>query len=65
MGLWGTRDAAEDSGTPGGVRPNLSARLDGADGSRTLWLISHMDTVPEGSRDLWNTDPFEPSVKDG
>ena len=56
---------AEDSGSPGGVRPNLSARLDGTDGSRTLRLISHMDTVPEGSRDLWNTDPFEPTVKDG
>ena len=64
-GLSVTRVDAEDSGTPGGVRPNLSARLDGTDGSRTLWLISHMDTVPEGSRDLWNTDPFEPSVKDG
>ncbi|MGO9643794.1 MAG: M20/M25/M40 family metallo-hydrolase [Candidatus Bathyarchaeia archaeon] len=24
-----------------------------------------MDTVPEGARELWDTDPFEPIVRDG
>lgn len=47
------------------LRPNLSAKIEGKDGSRTLWLISHMDTVPEGSLELWHSDPFEPVVKDG
>jgi len=46
-------------------RPNLSSRLEGSDPSRTLWYVSHMDTVPEGSLGLWKTKPFEPTVKDG
>ena len=60
-----TRVDVKDDGSPGGVRPNLSVKLEGKDGGRTLWLISHMDTVPEGSRDLWDSDPFEPRIKDG
>jgi len=64
-GLPVTRVDVEDSGVPGGVRPNLSTRLEGKDAKRNLWYISHMDTVPEGSRDLWKTDPFEPTIKDG
>jgi succinyl-diaminopimelate desuccinylase len=47
------------------VRPNISAKIIGKDESRTLWFLSHMDTVPEGSRELWKTDPFEPVVSDG
>ena len=60
-----TRVDVEDSEAPGGVRPSISAKLDGKDGKRNLWYISHMDTVPEGSRDLWKTDPFEPTIKEG
>jgi succinyl-diaminopimelate desuccinylase len=60
-----TRVDVEDSESPGGTRPNLSAKLEGKDERRNLWYISHMDTVPEGSRDLWKTDPFEPTIKDG
>ncbi len=47
------------------ARPNISARLEGQDRSRTLWFLAHMDTVPEGSRELWNSDPFDPVIKDG
>ena len=54
-----------DEGFKGGVRPNISAKLEGSDRSKTLWFLSHMDTVPEGSRELWNSDPFDPVVKDG
>ena len=64
-GLSVTRVDVEDSGAPGGLRPNLSARLEGEDAKRNLWYISHMDTVPEGSRDLWKTDPFEPTIREG
>ena len=60
-----SRVDVNDEASPDGVRPNLSAKLDGKDSSRSLWFISHMDTVPEGSRDLWKTDPFEPVIKDG
>ena len=64
-GLKVTRVDVKDAGAPGGIRPNLSAKLEGRDGRRNLWFLSHMDTVPEGSRDLWETDPFEPTIKDG
>ena len=64
-GLPVTRVDVEDSGVSGGVRPNLSAKLEGKDARRNLWYISHMDTVPEGSRDLWKTDPFEPVIREG
>ena len=64
-GLQVTRVDVKDADAPGGIRPNLSAKLEGKDGRRNLWFISHMDTVPEGSRDLWRTDPFEPTIKDG
>ena len=60
-----TRVDVKDPGAPGGVRPSISAKLNGKDKGRNLWYISHMDTVPEGSRDLWKTDPFEPVVKEG
>ena len=64
-GLSVTRVDVRDDESPGAVRPNLSARLEGRNRARNLWFISHMDTVPEGSRDLWDTDPFEPTVRDG
>ena len=47
------------------VRPNIYAKLEGKDTSRTLWFLGHMDTVPEGARELWQSDPFEPVIKDG
>jgi len=54
-----------DKRTAEGARINLTTILEGRDTSRTLWLAAHLDTVPEGSRELWATDPYEPVVKDG
>jgi succinyl-diaminopimelate desuccinylase len=54
-----------DSGYRRGVRPNMYAKLGGADRRRTFWFLAHMDTVPEGSAELWNSDPFEPKIEDG
>ena len=48
----------------GKKRPNLYAKLQGEE-PRNLWFIAHMDTVPEGSRELWNTDPFDPVIEEG
>lgn len=48
-----------------GVRPNILAVVDGEDRSRTLWLVAHTDTVPEGDVKLWETDPFKPVIKNG
>ncbi len=60
-----TRHDVPDKRVPEGVRVNLTSILEGQDTSRTLWLAAHLDTVPEGSRELWSTDPFDPMVKDG
>ena len=54
-----------DERAEGGVRPNIIAVLEGEDSSKTLWLIAHIDTVPEGDVRLWETDPFEPIVRNG
>jgi succinyl-diaminopimelate desuccinylase len=54
-----------DSDYSGGVRSNISTKIQGTNKTRTLWFLSHMDSVPEGSRELWSSDPFEPVVKDG
>ena len=58
------RVEANDVGTSQ-KRPNLFAKIAGRNESRTLWYIAHMDTVPEGARELWKSDPFVPVVKDG
>ncbi|MGP8125363.1 MAG: M20 family metallo-hydrolase [Nitrososphaerales archaeon] len=64
-GLEVRRVDAPDSGYKRGVRPNLRATIEGVDKKRTLWFFVHMDTVPEGSAELWHSDPFEPKVEDG
>ena len=47
------------------LRPNLVGMIFGEDRSRTLWILSHMDTVPEGDISLWSHDPYDPVVEDG
>ena len=64
MGLNVARMDAPDLGSPGGIRPNLTARLEQAK-AQTLWYVAHMDTVPAGDLELWKADPFEPLVRDG
>ena len=64
-GLMVTRVDVPDDNYKDKVRPNIYAKLEGKDKSRTLWFLSHMDTVPEGARELWQSDPFEPVIKGG
>ncbi len=45
-------------------RPNLIGLIYGKNRDRTLWLIGHMDTVPEGDLSLWSHDPYDPVVVD-
>ena len=54
-----------DSRVPENVRVNLTTVIEGKDQSKTLWFAAHLDTVPEGARELWATDPYDPMVKDG
>ncbi|WP_165177378.1 M20 family metallo-hydrolase [Desulfovibrio sp. ZJ369] len=49
---------APDPRVPGGLRPNLIARLPGAN-SRTLWLFGHTDVVPPGDPAAWSSDPWQ------
>ena len=34
-------------------------------GKRSIGFVSHMDVVPPGELDQWNTPPFEPTIEDG
>ena len=65
VGLKVTRHDIPDSRVKEGVRVNLTTVIEGEDRGRTLWFAAHLDTVPEGSRELWATDPYVPVVKDG
>lgn len=56
--------ALPDPKAAGGERPNLVVRFPGKT-KRRLWIVAHMDVVPEGERALWHTDPFKAEVKEG
>ncbi len=54
---------SEDSRVKGGIRPNIVAKVKGAL-RRTIWIVTHLDVVPEGDARLWRTPPFK-AVVDG
>lgn len=56
---------AKDSRVASGIRPNLVATIRGRNDSSRLWIMSHLDVVPEGERSLWHSDPWKVIVKDG
>ena len=47
------------------ARPNVLARLKGVSPGPTLILSGHLDTKPAGDMDAWETDPWDPVVRDG
>ncbi|WP_125568920.1 dipeptidase PepV [Companilactobacillus insicii] len=42
---------------------NLAGRIEFGEGNDAIAILGHVDVVPEGPG--WNTDPFEPVIKDG
>ena len=46
-------------------RPNLIVRLKGSDKGPRLMLSGHLDTKPAGDIDAWETDPWDPVLRDG
>lgn len=54
---------AKDNRAKGGVRPNLVVKV--CEGEKMLWIVSHLDVVPEGNISLWETPPFKAVIKDG
>lgn len=53
-----------DENNPLIKRSNILAKKNG-EGKGTVWIVAHMDTVPAGNLDDWETDPFKAVVKDG
>ncbi len=41
-----------------GYRPNIAALIPGKDPNLTIWIVSHLDVVPPGDIQLWQTDPY-------
>jgi len=46
-------------------RPNLIVRVPGDSPGRVLMLSGHLDTKPAGDMDAWDTDPWDPLIRDG
>ena len=46
-------------------RPNLIAHVSGATPGPKLMLSGHLDTKPAGDLEAWDTDPWNPVVRDG
>lgn len=44
-------------------RTNVVGRI--GKGIRSIGFVSHMDVVPPGELDQWDSPPFEPSIRDG
>jgi succinyl-diaminopimelate desuccinylase len=60
-----TEYRAPDTRAPCGYRPSLTTRLKGRQQRPALWLMTHVDVVPSGPRDLWQSDPFQARVEGG
>ena len=56
---------APDSRVESGIRPNIVATIDGVSDEKSIWIMSHMDVVPEGDLSRWKTNPWEVVEKDG
>lgn len=54
---------APDKRVDCGTRPNLVLNIAGKDKNRSLWFISHLDVVPPGNSDLWQTPAFSLTKK--
>ncbi len=48
-----------------GKRPNFVATIPGIKDEKRLWIMSHLDVVPEGDRSMWRSDPFKVEYHDG
>lgn len=53
-----------DDTDPNILRPNILAKKNGRK-EGTVWIVAHIDVVPAGDPELWDTPPFEGVYKDG
>ena len=56
---------ASDPRVESGLRPNILATIPGKSDDGRLWIMTHLDVVPEGERSLWKSDPWKVVVRDG
>jgi succinyl-diaminopimelate desuccinylase len=56
---------APDPEAKSGNRPNLIVRIPGNSNKRSIWIMSHLDVVPEGDLKNWHSNPWEVIEKDG
>jgi len=54
-----------DPRVPSGKRPNLVATIPGVEDAKRLWIMSHLDVVPEGDLSMWSSDPFKVEYREG
>ncbi len=57
LGLGIGHEDAPDPRVPDGVRPNLWGVMPGGEGP-SVWVLGHLDVVPEGDLSLWSSDPW-------
>lgn len=55
---------SEDPRVPSGRRPNIVVRKRGTS-DRNVWVVTHMDIVPEGDLSAWESPPYDPRVENG
>ena len=59
---WGLKvdryEYKDQTSTP---RPSLVTKI--GSNKRTIWLVAHTDTVAEGDRSLWKTDPYKAQIE--
>lgn len=64
LGLATRRVDAPDKRAKKGIRPNILAIVSGEQQDKTLWIVAHIDTVPEGDPTLWKYPPYSVTVID-
>ncbi len=47
------------------AHPAVYGHIPGPEGAPTVLLYAHYDVQPVGDRDVWETEPFEPVIKEG
>ncbi len=47
------------------AHPAVYGHIRGPEGAPTVLLYAHYDVQPVGDRDVWETEPFEPVIKEG
>ena len=54
---------AKDERVASGIRPNLVATIPGRNDKARLWIMTHLDVVPEGDSSMWKSDPWKVVVQ--